>query len=217
MDGDERGRQLLQSLSPPELSSTIPDQMAFAAPSGTRPYYQHCRKPGNLIDRYFNLHPKLKQQFFRNSGGGRGGGHGRTQIVQLQLHLGLAPSTSSGPMTAIVVGTLTALHGPPSPLHLTAELFAEESIPPRPLPILESPPSPSGSLPSIVTTEPSKIYSLRSRSPDPVLASSPNSGISSPLVSDIPPPRYPTRVHRLPSRFLLSNSINHPIVQHLSY
>ena len=35
----------------------------------------------------------------------------QAQIVQLQSHLGLAPSTSSGPMTAIVVDTLTALHG----------------------------------------------------------------------------------------------------------
>ena len=75
-----------------------------------------------------------------------------------------------------------------SPLGLTTELFMEEgSVPPYPLPILESPPtSPSGSLPSIVTTDPSQIYSRRPHAIDPLPASSPELGIFSPLVSDIP-------------------------------
>ena len=47
--------------------------------------------------------------------------------------------------------------------------------------------------------------------------SSPESGMSPPLVFDIPPPRYPTRVHRPPSRFLFFNSTNHPIAQYMSY
>ncbi|GFS36436.1 hypothetical protein Acr_00g0045920 [Actinidia rufa] len=82
----------------------------------------------HLIDRCFDLHPELKQQFSQNCGGGRGSGRGgshgqgtpqigaiaevepihtdshnfnqlQTQIAQLQSHLGLAPSSSSsGPM-----------------------------------------------------------------------------------------------------------------------
>ena len=74
-------------LSPPAPMSgpplPIPDQMAFTAslgprltfgatfrpcptfgaPLGTcnRPYCQHCRQPGYTIDRYFNLHPELRQ------------------------------------------------------------------------------------------------------------------------------------------------------------
>ncbi|GFS46139.1 hypothetical protein Acr_00g0100360 [Actinidia rufa] len=60
----------------------------------------------------------------------------------------------------------------------TSKLVMEaNSAPPCPLPILEpTPPSLSGS------------HALA-----PMPASSPDSGISSPLVFDIPPPRYPTR------------------------
>ena len=95
-----------------------PDQMAFAAPSGPRPggnrpftggnrlYRQHCRQPGHTVDRCFDLHPELKQQFFRSKSIGRGKGAPRTgvvvevapptsdygriqsQIAQLQSHLG---------------------------------------------------------------------------------------------------------------------------------
>ncbi|GFS41676.1 hypothetical protein Acr_00g0075730 [Actinidia rufa] len=74
MDGDERMRRFLPSLSLPESSPTVPDQMAFAAPLETRTYCQHCHKPDQLIDCCFDLHPELKQQFFRNRCGGRGGG-----------------------------------------------------------------------------------------------------------------------------------------------
>ena len=38
---------------------------------------QHYRKPGHLIDRCFNLYPKLKPQLTQNSSGGRRGGRGR--------------------------------------------------------------------------------------------------------------------------------------------
>ncbi|GFY85357.1 hypothetical protein Acr_04g0000950 [Actinidia rufa] len=143
VDGDERRRRLLPSLSLPESSPIVPDQRAFAAASGTNLYCQHCRKPGHLIDRCWVLHPELKQQFSRPRGGGRGsgrsGGRGRgtprtgtiaevepipanlsdfkqlqLQIAQLQSHLGLATaSQSSGPTAAIVAETPTALHACP--------------------------------------------------------------------------------------------------------
>ncbi|GFY87026.1 hypothetical protein Acr_05g0006650 [Actinidia rufa] len=74
MDGDERRRRLLSSLSLPESSPIVPDQRAFASSLGTHLYCQHCHKPGHLIDRCWVLHPELKQQFFRPRGGGRGGG-----------------------------------------------------------------------------------------------------------------------------------------------
>ncbi|GFY95259.1 hypothetical protein Acr_10g0006440 [Actinidia rufa] len=141
VDGDERRRRILPSLSLPESSSIVPDQRAFAAASGTHLYCQHCRKPGHLIDRCLVLHPELKQQFSRPRGGGRGGGRSggrgrgtprtgavaevdsmpanlpdfkqlQLQIAQLQSHLGLATaSQSSGPTAAIVAETPTALHG----------------------------------------------------------------------------------------------------------
>ncbi|XP_057514701.1 uncharacterized protein LOC130796377 isoform X1 [Actinidia eriantha] len=139
VDGDERRRRLLPSLS--ESHIIVPNQRAFAASSGTHLYCQHCRKPGHLIDRCFILHPELKQQFPRPRGGGRGGGRSggrgrgtprtgaiaevesiptdlpdfkqlQLQIAQLQSHLGLAPTfPSSGPTAAIVAETPTALHG----------------------------------------------------------------------------------------------------------
>ncbi|GFZ05828.1 hypothetical protein Acr_17g0014000 [Actinidia rufa] len=105
----------------------------------------------------------------------------QTQVAQLQSHFGLTPSsTSSGPMTAIVVGTPIALHGHPSSLGPAAELFMEDgSVPSRALSILESTPprdlefyslpSPSGSLPSIFTTDPSQVYSRRSHAQDPLI------------------------------------------------
>ncbi|GFY97587.1 hypothetical protein Acr_12g0001280 [Actinidia rufa] len=93
----------------------VPDQRAFAAASGTHLYCQHCRKPGHLIDRYWVLHPELKQQFSRPRGVvvGVDAVGGELQIAQLQSHLGLATaSQSSGPTAAIVAETPTALHGP---------------------------------------------------------------------------------------------------------
>ncbi|GFS38150.1 DHHC-type zinc finger family protein [Actinidia rufa] len=183
VDGDERRRRLLPSLS--ESPIIVPDQRAFAASSGTHLYCQHCP-----------------------SCGGRGGGRGRgtpwtgaiaevesiptdlpdfkqlqLQIAQLQSHLGLAPTfPSSGPTAAIVAETPTALHGP------DFEIFAVDNpIPPRPLPILEpSPPTPTDSLPPIDSQNPSPCAHA------PLSASSLESGMSSSLVSD-PPPRYPTR------------------------
>ncbi|GFZ05939.1 hypothetical protein Acr_18g0001090 [Actinidia rufa] len=65
-------------------------------------------------------------------------------------------------------------------------LAADEPIPPRPLPILEptsSTPTPNGSLSPIASQDPSP------RAQAPLPASSPESGMSSPFVSDIPPPR----------------------------
>ncbi|GFY91557.1 hypothetical protein Acr_07g0017530 [Actinidia rufa] len=91
-------------------------------------------------------------------------------------------------------------------------LAVDDPIPPRPLPILDpSPPTPNDSLPPIDSQDPSPHTHA------PLLASSLESGMSSPLVTDIPPPRYPTHVHRPPSRFLLLNSTNHPIAQYLFY
>ncbi|GFS36400.1 fibronectin type III domain-containing protein [Actinidia rufa] len=122
MDGDEWRRCLLPVLSLPDPSHTVPDWIAVFAPLGTRPYCQHCRKSGHLIDRCFDLHPKLKKQFFWKCGSGRGGGRsvgrGQIQIAQLQSHLGLAPSSSSNPMAAIVTGTPTALHVPKHVWHM---------------------------------------------------------------------------------------------------
>ncbi|GFY97193.1 hypothetical protein Acr_11g0014990 [Actinidia rufa] len=136
VDGDERRRHLLPSLSLPESSLSVPDQRAFATSSGPHLYCQHCHKPNHLIDRCWVLHPEMKQQFSRPRGGGRSGGKSRgtprtgavpevepipsdlpdfkqlqLQIAQLPSHLGLAhTSQSSGPTAAIVVETPTALH-----------------------------------------------------------------------------------------------------------
>ncbi|GFS34988.1 hypothetical protein Acr_00g0037170 [Actinidia rufa] len=102
----------------------------------------------------------------------------------------------------------------PSPGSDSEILAADELIHPRPLPILEPPlstPPPNGSLPPIASQDPGP----RAQAPLPV--SSPESGISPPLVSDILPPRYPIHVRRPPSRFLLFNSTNHPIAQYMSY
>ncbi|GFY91200.1 hypothetical protein Acr_07g0013960 [Actinidia rufa] len=74
VDGDERRRRLLPSLTLPESSPIILDVRAFATSLGTHLYCQHCRKPGHFINRCWVLHPELKQQFFRPRGGGRGGG-----------------------------------------------------------------------------------------------------------------------------------------------
>ena len=65
-----------------------------------------------------------------------------------------------------------------------SELIVEEdSAPPHPLPILESPPiSPSGSLPSSVTTDPSQDYPHYSHALAPLPSHSHDLGISSPLV-----------------------------------
>ena len=60
VDGDEQRRRFLLSLSQPEPSPTVPDQMAFASSSGTRTYCQHCRRPDHPIDRCFDLQPELK-------------------------------------------------------------------------------------------------------------------------------------------------------------
>ncbi|KAF8402575.1 hypothetical protein HHK36_010662 [Tetracentron sinense] len=123
VDGDERRRRLLLSTPSPELSPPVPDQMAFAAPSGScpagnRPYCQHCRKPGHVIDHCFDLHPELKQRYSRNRDQGnkdRGKWAPRTsiiaevapassisdysqlqsQIAQLQSHLGLEDASST--------------------------------------------------------------------------------------------------------------------------
>ncbi|GFZ08908.1 hypothetical protein Acr_20g0007160 [Actinidia rufa] len=203
LDGDEQRHHLLPSLSLTESSPTIPDQM-FSKP---------------------------RWRAWGGQGGGRGWGTPRTgaiaevepmhddspdfnqlhtQIAQLQSHWGLAPSSLSfGLMAAIVAGTPIALHGLPSSPSPVVELFAKDgSIPPHPLPILESPlprdpkfhspPSFSGSLPSIVTTNPSQVYSRCMSAHDPLPTFSPESGISSPLISDIPHLRYPTHVPPLP-------------------
>ncbi|GFZ18373.1 hypothetical protein Acr_27g0001120 [Actinidia rufa] len=61
---------------------------------------------------------------------------------------------------------------------------ADDLIPPRPLPILEPPPPiPNGSLPPIDSQDPSPHAQA------PLPTSSPKSGMSPPLVSNIPPPR----------------------------
>ena len=87
----------------------------------------------------------------------------------------------------------------------------DTSVLSRPVPILESSPS-SGSLPPVITTDPTQVYSRHPHDPSP--ASSPNSGISSsPLVFDI----APTRVRRPPSRLALSSSTNHPNSKYISY
>ncbi|GFS39053.1 hypothetical protein Acr_00g0060930 [Actinidia rufa] len=75
----------------------------------------------------------------------------------------------------------------PSPDPDSKILAADDPIPPRPLPILESPSSPFAS------QDPSPCAQA------PLPASSPESGMSPPLVSDILPPRYqPSQGELLP-------------------
>ena len=63
VDGDERQRRLI-AISPVLAPlPSVPDQMAFAAPSGPRPtgspfFCKHCRKLGHTIDRCFDLPPE---------------------------------------------------------------------------------------------------------------------------------------------------------------
>ncbi|GFZ13186.1 hypothetical protein Acr_23g0015710 [Actinidia rufa] len=141
VDGDEWRHRLLPSISLSETSFTVLDQTIFVVPLRTLLYCQHCRKPDHLINRCFDLYPELKPQLNWNCSGGRVGGHmgGRghgtsrvgaivevepmhvelsnlnqlqTQMAQLQLHMGVAPPSSSfGPMAAIVAKSPTALHG----------------------------------------------------------------------------------------------------------
>ncbi|GFZ10854.1 hypothetical protein Acr_22g0002520 [Actinidia rufa] len=92
----------------------------------------------------------------------------------------------------------------PSPGPGSEILAADDPIPPRSLPILEppsSPPTPNGSLPSIASQDPSP------RAQVPLLASSSESDMSPPLVSDIAPPRYPTRGEYLGNVCRLRKSI----------
>ncbi|GFY88680.1 hypothetical protein Acr_06g0006200 [Actinidia rufa] len=282
VDGDERRRRLLPSLS--ESHIIVPNQRAFVASLGTHLYCQHCRKPGHLIDHYFILHPKLKQQFFRPRGGGRSGGRGRgtprtgaitevepiptnlpyfkqlqLQISQLQSHLGLAPTfPSSGPTAAIVAETPTALHGKSGHPTWSLNSGANNHMTGRCLPILRyyhfiydlTSKKIFGKgyeqdglyyfedlLPSIALSSSLHIFSpsddytcctwvylMRNRSEDPsprthapLPASSLKSGMSSPLVIDIPLLDIPLVCVIPPSRFLLLNITNHPIAQYLSY
>ena len=78
----------------------------------------------------------------------------------------------------------------------------DDSVLPYLVPIFKSPSVP---LPQVITTDPSQVYSRHPRSSDPPPASSPESNISHPpLVSNVAPPRYPTRIQSPPSHFLLS-------------
>ncbi|KAF8403330.1 hypothetical protein HHK36_011432 [Tetracentron sinense] len=143
VDGDECRRSLLPTTPSPELSPPVPDQMAFAAPSGSRsagncPYCQHCCKSGHVIDRCFDLHPELKQRYSRNQL--------QSKIAQLQSHLGLGPASSATISFASPTATLGY-----SPLL------------PHPAPILEPPPvsSPSltsRSLPLVILLIPSFMF-----------------------------------------------------------
>ncbi|GFS34572.1 hypothetical protein Acr_00g0034750 [Actinidia rufa] len=87
-------------------------------------------------------------------------------------------------------------------------LAADEPIPPRPLPILEptSPtPTPNGSLSPIASQDPGP------RAQAPLPASSPESGMSSPFVSDIPPPQYPTRVDSISIPRSVHEALQNPL------
>ena len=92
----------------------------------------------------------------------------------------------------------------------------DPSILPRPVSIFDST---GDSLPLVITSDPSQVYSRRPRLVDPLPTSSPDSGISLPPLScpELVLPRYPTRVRRPPARFLLSNSSHHPISKFVSY
>ncbi|GFZ10038.1 hypothetical protein Acr_21g0006370 [Actinidia rufa] len=112
VDGDERRRHLLPFLSLPESSPIVPDQRAFAASSRTHLYCQHCHKPGHLIDRYWVLHPELKQQFFRPCRGGRG-----VDIVgaEVEALLGLALLLKWNPYL-LMTGAITEVEPIPADL-----------------------------------------------------------------------------------------------------
>ncbi|GFY91383.1 hypothetical protein Acr_07g0015790 [Actinidia rufa] len=96
----------------------------------------------------------------------------------------------------------------PSPDPGSEILAADDPIPPRPLPILEppsSPPTPTDSLPPFASQDPSP------RAQNPLPVSSPESGMSPPLVSDIPPPRYPTRVDSISIPRSVHEALQNPL------
>ncbi|GFY90253.1 indole-3-acetic acid inducible 9 [Actinidia rufa] len=190
VDGDERRRRLLPSISLPETSSTVPDQTAFVAPFGTRPY---CHTVTSLVTLLIAalfyilmvavvVVQLLESALLQN----------RTMHIeipnlnQLQPKLLNYSRTWFGSliiilwsMANIAAESPTALHSSSSFPGIASDLVMEEgSAHPRSLPILDSPP------PSL----------SGSPAPVPLPASSPDSGISSPVISDLPSPRYPTRV-----------------------
>ena len=68
MEGDERCCHIMSTPLVPGPPSSIPDKMAFVAPSSSRPtsptgskfFGQHFRKPSHTIDQCFDLHPELR-------------------------------------------------------------------------------------------------------------------------------------------------------------
>ncbi|KAF8408807.1 hypothetical protein HHK36_004876 [Tetracentron sinense] len=99
VDGDERRCRALPLPPPLELSPSVLDQMAFAAPSGScpagnRPYCQHCRKLGHVIDCCFDLHPELKQRYSRNLDQGNKDRGKWAPRIGVTAEVALAPSIS---------------------------------------------------------------------------------------------------------------------------
>ncbi|GFY97747.1 hypothetical protein Acr_12g0002880 [Actinidia rufa] len=71
IDDDERRRRMIHH-SPTVISESIPDLMAFAATSGSHPgnrhICSHCWALGHTKDRFFKLHPELREKYSHSKG-----------------------------------------------------------------------------------------------------------------------------------------------------
>ncbi|KAF8387949.1 hypothetical protein HHK36_026615 [Tetracentron sinense] len=111
VDGDERRHRLLPPTLSPELSPVVLDQIAFAAPSGSRlagPGEQRSREMGSHTGVIAKVAPALSISDYSQL---------QSQIAQLQSHFGLGPASlatisSASPKATLATGIPTALHVP---------------------------------------------------------------------------------------------------------
>ncbi|KAF8398650.1 hypothetical protein HHK36_014505 [Tetracentron sinense] len=104
--GDDRRCRLLPLISSPELSPPVPDQMVFAASSGSRPGNKDRGKWAPRTGVIAEVAPALSILDYSQL---------QSQIAQLQSHLGLGPASSATISSASPTATLatdipTAFH-----------------------------------------------------------------------------------------------------------